>query len=429
MNNDFLAESVFPVLNAAESGLLNHLNPKNKGSYYQLDCPICSKPRAFYKTGMPVICNRKNTCIEGAAGVSVWSILASQGYSKQEIFKKLCDAVGVAPPNDENWVPSASSIFKKITKELFQNNNELIQSILARRCLSFEEAELMELGFYPNPSELKRLMLNQNCKLQEAIDDGFLPGKTKGHNNNAFQMENRIIGYWKQESGNYGYWGYSPTEKPKYLFSNGLDKSIPYKYRAVPKIYGCEGTFDSESIARLNYPSCALGQASISDSQCEYIKKHGTVEFIHLIDCDIAGIIGGIRTIVNCFYHGIKPFICFTGWMTDDADNLRKTGDNQTLINALDNPIYGPVFLTMVFSSSMKGDLPGHLLSNVDKAVKALPKPAQDQYIEGKCLIGYGAPTLSDRIHKLAVDIDNPHIPEKTHTMTIKQVLEDLRNE
>ncbi len=58
-----LNELIKEIEPSLKYGLIDTLDPKDHGAYWELTCPQCGKHEAYlYKNSSAIICNRKNHC-------------------------------------------------------------------------------------------------------------------------------------------------------------------------------------------------------------------------------------------------------------------------------------------------------------------------------------------------------------------------------
>lgn len=405
-DRDFLNKEIFPNLDAAASGLLEELNPKTLTNRYQVDCPVCKKKqRAYYTAGGSIVCNRIESCREGAKGITIWSYLrSSKGLENKDIFKVLCDAVGKYP--DKTTVrstPDIKSIFKRVTRTAMQVDIPAVKAFMNIKKLDSTEISRSDYGYYPSSDAVRQLILNEkgNPTEAEALNYISKSDRTKDQNN-CFLMADRIIGYWPQTDGKLCYWGYSPTEKPKYLFSKGLLKTKPYKFYVSQEVNIVEGTMDCDTMILCGIKCMAIGQAGLNQKQAEYLSSKGIKHVNHIIDTGIAGIIGGLDTINTCYTNNLACSIVFLGNECDDPDNLRKIGRLDILEDSMKNSITGHRFAAMCHAKSLRErpsfDVSYRIQRNLDK----WPAEYQKLYHEDNCLLGFTTTKIQQELAQIS---------------------------
>ena len=373
---EILSEYVSPYLDAADCGLLSDLNPKsrsgNNGQYWALDCPKCGhKGRAFYRASGRILCNRKGSCPDST---SVWDYLISptgKGMSNADAFNTLCEAVNVDPKEFSTGKPTAkpaSIIFRDVLQGFASQYPGEMTKFANER--GFTESELLDFGYgyYPTP-ELVESALNQaGCNLDEAEKLNFIPKKTTGEYNNCKNMSGRIIGFWKQPDGTFGYWGYILKEyrtedkhsanSKKYLINNNCSKNAPYSFRNLSRknpVF-CEGMLDSDSLTSMGIPSGCTGFNRITLDQAEYLKTKGLTECTFMTDGDHAGFSGAVNSVINCGKCEILANVVLTPSALDDADNIRRQ-KLYTVMNELIDNSYSPgTFLANAWAYSKTND-------------------------------------------------------------------------
>lgn len=429
-DRDFLAEKVFPYLDAVDANLLDDLKPQSRSSTgaYTLDCPECHKSkRAFYFPGGPITCHRKNHC-KGSQGISVWAYLSSKGDSKTEIFEKLCSAVGVVPENSQ-FVPTPDSVFKKTTRALFSPKEQVVADFLESRKLTIDKAAQIDLGFYPNSKYMLKAFESSNLDINECMRLGFISHpQDSNEKNNCYQMAGRIIGYWPQPDGSLGYWGYSKTETPKYLFSSDIKKDRPYKFYQAFRVNITEGTLDADSCILSGIRCSAIGQASLRDVQARYLKDNGVSEVNHIIDTDIAGMKGGLKTTTNALSEGVLPYITFLGHNADDSDQVRRNGDIEHLHSSIDKAMPGYLFAALLYLKSMNESPVFDLKLEIDREVSKWPSHYQDKYKEQINLLGFKEDSVQLKLKSLLNQVENRSIPENELTIELDSLIKSIKN-
>lgn len=357
---EFVRDSVYPVVDAVAAGWLDHLNPKTQSSgAYALDCPNCKKSgRAYYYAGRShVVCNRKNECHSKAPSLSLWDILANNGYSNSEILSLLCEEAGINPPSDNDadtqlLAPSAAII--EVTREFAKQNSSTLNQFAVERNLSAEDLETINLGYYPSAVQVQAALRKREVDLVKCMELGFLPEE---HNSDPFA--GRIVGFWKQEDGSVRLWGRYPRKQAdkqhtgkKYHFSSGLKKSLPYlarEYAQGPTV-AVEGPLDAWSLRMAGeYKGIGLGGALITESQAVCLRAAGIKSIIHMIDPDTAGYQGALLSIKNGAKTGIQVAVAVLAKGMGDVDELRAAGRSDLISAAISKAIPPGEFVARIY--------------------------------------------------------------------------------
>lgn len=317
---EFLEEHVWPNLDAAEQGLLSELNPKRSSSSWTLNCPQCKKRRAYYYKAQSIRCNRIESC--GYVS-SVWTyLLEYKGLPKKDVFRTVCEAAGVTPP--ENSRPSGHiSVEVKLRRILELALDQQLPAIKERWGYSDEELKLIKryCGFYPNEAHLLSKLDETEARI--AKKRGWIKKSLSG----------RMVGFWRQPSGRLGFWArhVSTDEQPKYLFQYNMVKSAPYLMEECSPgkpLVAVEGGRDVLALKMMGFKNCiGTGGSHLTLAQARVIsEKHDKI--IYIIDGDLAGLKGMIKTIANAAVFGITTeFVILPTNSNCDPDDYRRNGD------------------------------------------------------------------------------------------------------
>lgn len=404
--NDFLSQEVWPFLNAVEAGFFDELNPTSlmSSGNHKMDCPSCKKKRrAFYFPGGLLICDRKNECGYRSSVFNYLTEYAS--YSRKDALEACVRAVGKTLPTEGRYEKTAESVFKKVTKDYLYKNEALMELVCADRSLTLEELKSYDLGFFPPLDVLYNAFKEERITFEDAQLLGFLPmPKSSEKKNNAYFLQNRLIGYWKQPSGSFGVWARtidgieSPGQKDnaKYLFSSGISKSIPYMLRSSMSQWhvAIEGPFDVLALNQLGMNACGIGGACIIDAQAKYIVEHNITRIIHVTDGDFAGLAGGIDSVINCSSVGLDCYVAPLGKYLDDPDDLRAQGKDLITAKIIDSAFRPGVFLAHARHHIYRSFTAAYQLKYVDKidqALNNLPGHIRADFEESNIVFGYFA--------------------------------------
>lgn len=333
----FLADEVYPRLDAVEAGLLDSLNPRRSGRAYALDCPACNtKKAAFYYPNSAVVrCNRRNNC---GAATSVWDVLASQGHSPRDIVAKLAGAVGVEPPKKDQPAGTsperrASDAIRKALTSFLDGAPEIASTFQRMRGWSDEHYALVRqfgLGYYPDRASVLAELRKQGVDLDVAESLGYLARRGAPSN-----LDNRVVLFWEQPNGHLGLVAraLTDTQSPKYLYSAGMSRACPAFMRGyTPKdpLYAVEGLLDAIALRAAGYHGVAIGGAHVTMDQARYLSRR-CWNLVHVVDADVAGFEGALATIRNCEQVGITVSVVMLPAGSSDPDELASTGKVATL--------------------------------------------------------------------------------------------------
>lgn len=362
--SDFVKEKVYPVLDAVDKGMLNNLHPaplSSNGSY-KLDCPKCGMNEGFYYPGRAYIqCNRK---IECGDGTSIWDALAKTGLKNGEILALLCEKARVDPPDNRNKgdagngganrpaVLTPGRAIMQVTQRLASQNPKILSTFQAARGYSDEVMKEMRLGVYTTAEEVLKELSALGISKEVAAEKGYIGYDVKDPNRVWSGMSGRVVGYWPHPDGDARLWGRLPSGKgdkqnPKYRFSDGLKKDIPYLFskRQPTVLVAVEGTIDAWALQIEKQWGCGIGQASINSAQAAFFVTQGIEEVAHFIDGDRAGYEGALSSIRACESVGITLSIIALGAGLDDPDAMRQSGKGDELRKMVANRMNCGVFL------------------------------------------------------------------------------------
>lgn len=402
--NDFLSEEVWPFLDAVDAGFFSDLNPgsKSQNNSYKMDCPKCGeKRRAFYFTAGLLICDRIENC--GYRQAPFAYLVEYKKYSRKEALEACANAVGKELPKDGSYKKTADSVFKALTQKALFGNPELMEIVAKSRSLTIDELKSYEVGFFPNLDVLYEGFKQNKISYDEAREKGYLPyPKNSDVKNNAYFMQNRLIGYWAQPDGSLGFWGRiidgieSPGQRDnqKYIFNSGIKKSIPYLLRGSLSQWhvAIEGPFDVFALNQLGLNSFGIGGASIIKSQAATLKERGINRVIHLTDGDFPALAGAVDSIVNCSEIGIECYVAPLGEYLDDPDDLRRKGKDLVSIEVINSAFRPGAFLAHARNHIYRRyTAPHHLrvIDAIDKLLPILPGPVAADYKDTNESMGY----------------------------------------
>lgn len=378
---EFIKTKVYPVIDAVERGLLDHLSPKAMSSqgYYTLDCPACKQDRAFYYPGRAgVQCNRKDNC--PSPYTSLWDALSDNNLTGREIVEALCKAANVAPPDNREQnqrhtsSPDAPARTKtsvgqaiiQVTQALAKQNPQILESFRIARGYTAEVMSKLRLGVYTTNEEVLRMLRVLGVTNEDARAKGIIKYEDDRPDEIWSGMEGRVIGYWPHLDGDVRIWGRIPVgpgegkKHPKYRFSSLSSKEIPYLFRSRQKsILVCvEGTLDAWALQLVGIWGTAIGQASINKAQALYLASQGVTEAAHMVDGDQAGWDGAVSSIREAEAVGITLSIIALGKGMDDADFLRTNGRESELTRLVESRLNAGEYLACLCAAAMDQPLP-----------------------------------------------------------------------
>lgn len=352
---EWLKNDVYPSIDAVDCGWMDHLKPSGISNGYTVNCPECGAiQRAYYYSySAGIKCNRLNEC---GKFTSVFDILLNEIGSKREVIKTLeAQSQVPAPGSDSEIVKTITSIVQRTlirAAKTTEQGQAAVKTFCQSRNLTLERFEARGYGFYPSAAYLRKAIESEGGSIEEAISLGFLPeqGKKSG-------MEGRVIGFWAQKGGECRLWGRlvgSSARGEKYLFSEGMKKTIPYRFKPSTRtVIAVEGTLDADSLRDVGYNGVGIGQAGINEQQATFFAMSGTERVIHLTDSDKAGIEGALRSIESCSQFEIEISISVLGEGLDDVDKLRATGREDLITTLVEKSVLGGVFLANLYASSL----------------------------------------------------------------------------
>lgn len=325
----FLSQEVLPKLDAGAAGLLDEFNAKQRQRVWVLDCPACKKPGAayHYPGHATVICSRKNNC---GVTTSIWDIVAARGGTPQDVFLALCSAANVVPParSDGNTDEiRCSAAARGILKTALLSNEAAANYLERTRKFPRESWERLEVGYYPTARWMAMMLEQKGASLEIARRWNILPSEPGRES----AMAGRIVGWWRQADGSLRLWGRligdAGPDTPKYLYSAGMSKTVPYNFRRPGHntVVCVEGPFDQLALEVCGVPSCAAGGDRITKDQATFLAEQGVESLLYIMDDDKAGAKGALATIENCEPLGISTFFARPKG-GKDVDEMRRDG-------------------------------------------------------------------------------------------------------
>lgn len=394
---EFLETRVWPELDAVSSGLVDALNPQQTGSSYKLTCPGCGKRRAFYYPTKAIRCNRIEACGYVA---TIWRYLIDhEGLSKKEVVERVCDAVGVSPP--DNKAPQRTteqSLDSKIVRILQDSFKDCAATLKER--WNYSDDDLKHLsrycGFYRSPEDL---LSKLNPSEQAAA-------KKRGWIKHS--LSNRFFGFWLQPTGAIGFWARALANDadPKYLFQGGMEKTSPYLVReAIPgrPLIAVEGGRDVLALKLMSFKNAVgVGGSFFNLAQCRFVAPKFN-HIIHIVDGDIAGLKGIVKTLENAQEFGLRfEFVVIPSDSGMDPDDYRKEGKLEEFQRLFDRRVTAGTALGLAYAQlqadSTLQDYVGKILS-----VRAGLHPSdQNDFIQTLNQFGIDLDIRNEAIHDLS---------------------------
>lgn len=359
----FLKETVYPSLDAADAGLLDALNPRRTGKHYLITCPTCQKREGYYYAGSAYLnCNRRVEC---GIPVSIWDyVQGAKSLSNGETFITLCSAAGVEPPNkDQQADPKAAAAVSKerhfatgardVFRQLLYSDPEAMAYLTDVRKLTRADIDKLPLGYYPDKAKVAAALQKAGLPLDVATAWEVLP--VEGDKESPYAR--RIVSYWPLQDGGWRLVGRAidADRKPKYRYASsefGFNRTVPYNFKTGRKglLVGVEGFFDALAYELMGVPCCALGGAEVIRAQADYFDSRGVRTFLHVVDGDRAGMNGGAKTVENCEGRGI-PVLIGVSPDEQDPDSLRQAGNHQVALDIVEASVSGGEFLARALLS------------------------------------------------------------------------------
>ncbi len=356
----FLADQLYPALDAGDSGLLDHLNPRRRSRAWSLDCPACGhKGAAYYYPGSPVVCcGRKKHC---GKHTLLWEIAADRyqtGTDKLATLAKLCDLAQIEMPTRQPTSDPETQLAiaaRACLREALRNTPRATDYIEKTRQYARDAWVNLDPGYYPSNRWLLAALRQRNAPLDIArrwhlvAEEGTDTAKT------LHTMRDRLVGFWRQPGGGLGLWGrvLDDERTPKYCNTPELDKTIPYNYRRPRSghVNCVEGPTDSWALTSLGVPGCATGGASLTRAQALFLASEGVSSVTYCIDGDAAGDKGALDTIAVAEPLGISTFFARPPDGTD-VDLLRRQGRGDEILAMLERAESGGALLARLLLSA-----------------------------------------------------------------------------
>ena len=344
-----LLEEIYQSLDRAEA--LRELEPRDKGSYYQLICPNCRKREAYiYKRGLRLFCNRLDKC---GFSQSLWDyVQSSRRLTNQETLRELAQLAGYPLPElgpgaieraeraraQAGVWESSLDYFKA---QLKGEKGQAVLDYLKGRGYSEREIEAMELGLFTSAKELKVYLVSKGHK-----EDVTAPVIQSLEN---ISRKHKVAIPYRDPIGRVkGFIVRAITGdvEPKYLYNKGLTRDLPFnldRARGHSELIVVEGYLDALAIReRAGLENVvALGDASLSETKLDQALRYGAQAFILSLDNDRAGTEGTERALELLRKKSLRAYVLTLPEGIKDPDELIKTKGPETFKELSRNPESG----------------------------------------------------------------------------------------
>lgn len=338
-------ENIFSQINIEE--VFPELDPKDKGDYYNLQCPTCKEHTAYsYKeTKKFAICNRNNNC--GATTNLFDYYCGRENLSTGEGLRSLAQLTGYMLPNmspeqlekyaQKSAQDKLKNDFMTICKTGRITHGGEVVEYLKKRGYTYEEIISMEIGMLPYKEEASKYLIGKGHD-PEAVNDLI----------NSFSRSHPVVIPYKDKNGQiegYVFRAIDKETKPKYLYSKGLLKgNYLFNYDRTKReqsLIIVEGILDALILRERGINNVvALGGSSLSDTQLsELLSNKKLKQIILSLDNDPAGA-KGTKSIINKLRAtDLDIFVVFPELYdgTKDPDELVGTKGIETYRNAIRN--------------------------------------------------------------------------------------------
>ena len=330
---ELLAE-IYAAIDRAE--VLSALEPRDRGSYYELTCPACGEREAFvYKNGTRIICNRLDKC---AFKQSLWDyVQKAEGLSQRETLQELARLANYALPELDPEVVERMTLLRaqadawETTVEflqagLWEEKGRAVLDYLHGRGFADDEIQRMELGLFMPPAAVALHMKAKtiDAAVQAPIIEAL--GSIGSGHELVIPFRDpvgRVRGLVVRTIG---------TAEPKYQCSLGLKRDVVFN---LDRARGCgtavvvEGYLDALAVReKAKFEKVVgLGDTSLSETKLESLLKYGAKSFVLALDNDTSGMNGTERALALLRKQGLRAYVLVFPSGIKDADELiRKKG-------------------------------------------------------------------------------------------------------
>jgi DNA primase catalytic core len=329
-NTSNILDEIYSKINRSE--ILNTLNPKQKGDYLELDCPICLKPGVafIYDNGFEIICNREKNC---GQKTTIWNYIQKENnLSQQATLKFLADNANIILPaitdkgfqqicdqrKTEDLLTLVLAFYKKQLLEV--PGRAALQYLIEKRGYSLDEIEKMDLGFNPGKTATDNFLATK----------AFLPSQIEIALRflDARDSHPLVFPYRDKHRQITSLWGRTidpEVKDKKYLPYTETTKAQPFN---IDKASGeefilVEGFFDAMITTASGCKNViALGGSHLTKDQLEVIINRRCKRIILALDNDKAGIDGTEESIKLLNQTNIEVFVASLPVGVKDPDEL-----------------------------------------------------------------------------------------------------------
>ncbi len=332
-----LLDEIYPRLDRLE--LVKGLDPKERGSYYEVACPKCGQREAYlYKNGTVIKCSRLNNC---GYSISLWDYLQQgRGLTSSETLQELARLANYTLPALEGYSYEQAERTRKQTNLMeaaltyFQaqlTKNQETLDYLQGRGYSPEDIKGMGLGYFPGKAKTEKYLKENGYGLEDIktvikwIDyreDYKLVIPYRDQVGRLVALYGRLTRALKD--------GEKEADKYKPFTDAEGVKDTPLnldRARNQEDIIIVEGLLDA-LISRERGISniVAIGQARLMDRQAEALIKANCKRAILALDNDKAGIDGTEAAIKLLAAKGLNIFVVSLEGYKDPDELIKAEG-------------------------------------------------------------------------------------------------------
>ncbi|MEE8059952.1 MAG: hypothetical protein V3T17_19295 [Pseudomonadales bacterium] len=390
---NYLNESVYPRMDAADSGLLGFLHPaRYSKNLWQLTCPQCSVPgQAIYEAGTSHIRCKRRKC--GKPTSLADSLCLAVEVSPNNVTEMLCEVAGVPVPTCSPTKPltdaTAPSFLNDAIKSILIDFAKEYDAPRQTFCQSFgfteQQFKDLEFGYYPSSTAVKLAIKKRflDRRLCEAL--GYF-----SRNESKFILNGTVILFWTNPDGHYQLYGIKPKRLRKYehalCFPRPLAANITTPYQLLnTEITGClivsSYLIETEIIRSLGYRACSIGHPSISQDQCLELVQQNFRDIILLTDSSEAASDAANQSIECAESYGITTNVCIKPAGEFVTEELFHSKNFAALHALIGKPLNGGAFLAHQYAKASY-DQPANRnhLTHLKKVYEALSPISQSQF-------------------------------------------------
>jgi DNA primase catalytic core len=333
---------------------LPELNPKDRGSYYELDCPVCGAgKRAFlYKGSHAILCNRRNACGKSS---TLWDYVQKRdGLTQGETLKRLAELAGYALPSLDRetqerirTAQTRASLLETVLdyfKVQLYEREPAVLDYLKGRGYTEQEVDGMELGLFPAQTELARFVAGYVSPRPKVLPGGKVepvnPVNTVNPVDTVYSLGLTVKGMgethklaipYRDPAGRlkgFAVRAIGPKVEPKYLYTAGLERDTLFNLHRArasreSELILVEGYLDALIATERGLPGVvAVGGANLTERQLEAASRYQVQRFTLALDSDPAGQDGTERTLNLLDRRGLSGFVVTLPAGYKDPDEL-----------------------------------------------------------------------------------------------------------